>query len=189
MSLKLYYTGAIKFDQSQTEPIKSLGGFISSTEVPNGLLGNLFGDLSRFTVMQGKAEIRVFAIKNTAVVTKANLKCWFTYPNNGSSDTNDCEYDVGFAVPTVDDCGDLQTEAISSIYATPYTTLNSGKVGEVNALAIGNLDAGDYLCIFVRRKIKASAQQPMSDADLLAVLDGSLVLPKVEDIQLSFGWD
>jgi hypothetical protein len=194
MSLKLYYTGAVKFDKPQLDPIRSLGGYISASEIPNGLIGNMYGDISKFTVQQGKAEIRVIAVKNTAGVAKTGLKCYFTYPNDGGSptpvDTNDCEFEVGFAAPTADDCGDLMTESISNIYAVPYTvTMEADKVGVGSSLAIGTLDAGDYVCIFIRRKIKAAAQLPKSDDDLLAIMEGTLTLITIEDISLTFAWD
>ena len=191
--MKLFYTGAAKFDFPQADAIRSLGGYISATEIPNGSLGNLFGDLSKLTVQQGKPEIRVIAIKNTDVANKTGLKCWFTYPNDGGDpavDTNDCEFEVGFAIPAPDDCGDLMTEKIPNIYAVPYNiTLVAGKTSEATALALGTLDAGDYLCIFIRRKIKASAQAGKSDDDLLAIFEGTIELPKIEDISLTFAWD
>jgi hypothetical protein len=193
MSLKLFYTGALKFDNPQQDTIRSLGGYISSSEVPNGWIGNLFGDMSKFTVQQGKAEIRVIAIKNTGA-NKTGLKCWFVYPDDGAAPTpnltNDCDFEIGFAIPSPDDCGDLMTEKIANIYAQPYTvTLVPGKVSLITALALGALDAGDYLCIFIRRKIKLTTQQPLSDADLLAIMNGTKVLPVVEDIGLTFAWD
>lgn len=193
MSLKLYYTGAAKFDFPQADAIRSLGGYIGSTEIPNGSLGNLYGDLSKLTIQQGKPEIRVIAVKNTDVANKTGLKCWFTYPNDGALipvDTNDCEFEVGSAIPTPDSCGDLLTESIPNIYAVPYTvTLVANKTSVGAALALGTLDAGDYLCIFIRRKIKPSAQAVRSDDDLLAILNETLVLPKIEDISLIFAWD
>lgn len=187
--LKLYYTGAIKFDKPQMDAIKSLGGYISASEIPNGLLGNMFGDLSRLTIQQGKAEIRLIAIKNTAGVTKTVVKCWFTYPGGGTP-TNDCEYEVGFVAPTADACGDLVTEKLTNPFATPYTiAMVANKIDEASALALPNLAANEYLIIAIRRKIKPSAQLPLSNTQLQQIQAGTLVLPTIEDIQLTFAWN
>lgn len=190
MSLKLFYTNAPVFDGPQTDKDKSLGGLISSTEIPNGLIGNLFGDLSIFTIQQNKKEIRAFVIKNTAGTTKTGLKAWFTYPEQDSIATNDCTFEIGYGAVEADDCGNLGIEQLTSIYATPYNvTLHTGAEGEENALDLPDLTSGSYLGIFIRRTLNSALQQPATDDQLLAILDGTTVLPTQEDIQLTFAWD
>ncbi len=190
--MKLYYTGAKKFSQPQLDPSLSLGGLISSSEIPNGLLSNLFGPLSRYTVQNNKSEIRAFVIYNDDVAALTGLKAYFTYPQSDTSpatDTNDCEFDIGFATVSSNNCGDLSIEKVSNIYATPYTvTLSSGAEGLANALDLPDIASGTYLGIFLRRKLLASAIAVKSDADLLAIMNETLILPTEEDIQLTFVW-
>ncbi len=62
--MQIFYTGAKTYLGEQKESSASLGGLISSTEVPNGLLSNLFGTLSKFTIQQNKPEFRAVVIKN-----------------------------------------------------------------------------------------------------------------------------
>ncbi len=52
--LKLYYTGASTWKNSQTLASKSLGGYISNTSVPNGLNNSLFGDIGELDLWQKK---------------------------------------------------------------------------------------------------------------------------------------
>ena len=44
--IKLFYTGAGSFNTAQTLASKSLGGYISNTAVPNGVINSLFPPLS-----------------------------------------------------------------------------------------------------------------------------------------------
>lgn len=52
--LKLYYTGAQTWKNSQTLASKSLGGYISNTSVPNGLTNSLFGDIGELDLWKKK---------------------------------------------------------------------------------------------------------------------------------------
>lgn len=191
MSLKLYYTGASTFEGAQLDKDKSLGGLISSSEIPNGLIGNLFGDISPYAVQLNKKEIRVFAIKNTALVTKSGLKAWISYPDNDDSESiqDDSLYEIGYGEVTADDCGDLTVEALTSIYATPYTVTFQSAVGQANALSLPDLTAGSYLGIFIRRILNPDLQEPLSDDDLLEILEGTIVQETQEDINLTFAWN
>lgn len=182
--LKLFYTGAAKFNKPNLDASKSLGGYISSSEVPNAFLGNLFGELSRYTIKEGRPEVRCFAIKNTDIAIKTGVKAFFTYPVD-----NACTYEIGFSPALADNCGDLYTEALNSIYSKPYSvTFHAGKVGSVNALALPNLDPNMYLIIWVRRIISPATQNPPTTQDLLDILSGAKTVEKIEDIGLTFEW-
>ncbi len=191
--MKLYYTGAVKYLGEQKDSSLSIGGLVSSTEIPNGVLANLFGSLSRFTIQQNKPEFRAIVIKNDGDTVLSGVKAYFTYPQTDDSpatDDNDSEFLIGYSDMLVSDSGDLSVEKLSSIYATPYTvTMNEGAVGEENALDLPDLDPGSYLGIFIKRVLKSSTQLPVSDSDLEAILDGTLVPSKQEDIGLTFSWD
>lgn len=191
MSLKLYYTGASTFEGTQLDKDKSLGGLISSSEISNSLIGNLFGDISPYAVQLNKKEIRVFVIKNTALVTKSGLKVWISYPDNDDSESiqDDSLYEIGYGEVTANDCGDLTVEALTSIYATPYTVTFQSAVGQASALSLPDLTAGSYLGIFIRRILNPDLQQPLSDDDLLEILEGTIVQETQEDINLTFAWN
>jgi hypothetical protein len=51
------------------------------------------------------------------------------------------------------------------------------------------MDVNQYITIWIRRKLKASLQNPMSNADLLAVMEGSKIISTLEDISLTLQWN
>jgi hypothetical protein len=72
----LLYTGADTPDVPQINADKSLGGYVSSTQVPNGRLANLFPSISKSDVKNKRSLIRMVALKNTtgAEVTGVTLQ-------------------------------------------------------------------------------------------------------------------
>lgn len=191
MELELYFTGASVFDQPQLDKDKSLGGFISSSLLPNAMIGNLFGDISPYGIQINKKEIRVIAIKNNTLATMTNLKAWFHYPLNDDSESvqDDSLYEIGYGEILVTDCGDLMVEQLASIYATPYTVTFSPAVSQSNALVLPDLTAGSYLGIYIRRILNPDLQQPLSDDELLEILEGTIVPETQENINLHFAWN
>lgn len=190
--IKLLYTGASEFDQPQIIPYKSLGGFISNSNIPNGSFNNLFDNISTYSIWntQGK-EYRVIAIKNEFLATLTGLKVWFEYPNDGESEptnTNICEFRIAYALPTADDCGDLLTEILPTTYSQPYTVTLVGATDEENALSLPDLESGDYICLFIERKISSATREALSTDDLVAIDDGTVTLSTTEDISLKISY-
>lgn len=189
MSLSIYYTGAAKFTASQNDASKSIGGYISSSIIPNGMLSNLFGDISAYTKsIANRSEYRAIAIKSTSAPTKSNLKAYFTYPQSNNADSNVCDYQIGYLSPQADQCGDLMTELLSSIYAQPYTVSFSPAVGLANALQLPNLDNNNYLVLYIKRTLKTSFVEPLTIDQYVAIMNKTLVLDIQENISLTFDW-
>ena len=59
---------------------------------------------------------------------------------------------------------------------------------DVNFLSLPDMAAGTMLGLWIRRKISAAAQLPRSTEDLVAILDGTLILPTTEQVELKFDW-
>ena len=190
--MKVLYTGATKFEAEQKLPEASLGNYISSTEVPNGLLSNIFDTISRYTVKLNKAEIRVIAIQNDDLTTLTGLKAWFEYPNSADStpgDTNDAYMKIGVAAVKVDDCGDLYIDKIGSSYAVPYSVTLYEADAEENALNLPDLTANGYLIIYLQRILDPITQVVPTSDELEAILNGTTILPTTEEVQLIFSWN
>ena len=60
--MRLFYTGAKAYNLEQKESSLSLGGYISSTRVPNNVLGNLFD--STFWIQKNECEYRCLILKS-----------------------------------------------------------------------------------------------------------------------------
>lgn len=80
--MKWYYSGAKSLDVEQRSPEKSLGGFRSSTVVPNGRINSMFNDFSSLSVNEGKSETKAFFIKNDFNTKVTGILIYATYPEN-----------------------------------------------------------------------------------------------------------
>ena len=60
--LKLFYTGSTSFNTSQNLASRSLGGYISNTAVPNGVINSLFSPLSLMEFYKEKKTTEYIAL-------------------------------------------------------------------------------------------------------------------------------
>lgn len=181
--ITILYTGASKFEEVQQNPALSLGGYISSSEVPNGYIGNLFGSISKYTVFQNKQEVRILAIKNVGVSPLTNIRIYTTTAEGNSSSIL-----LGAGDPVVDECGDLYTPHIKSPWASPYNITFVTAEGFESSLPVGDLDPGDYFILFLKRVLSQDLQTPPSDEELLQSFEQP-ESNQVEDINLTVVWD
>ncbi len=189
--MKLFLSGAKTFEGA-SEPSKSLGGYPSSTEVQNGQIGNLFPNISLYTIQLNRAEVRAIVLHNEEEATLAGLKVWLVYPyDENSEDDNIAEFELGYAVLESDGCGGLRfPSSVTSPNALPYNvTFHANAVGEENALDLPDLESDLYLGLWLKRVLKDETQTPATDEELEAILDGDVVPETLEDITLQFVWD
>ena len=62
IKMRLYYTNSETFLGNQSNPARSLGGYISSTPVPNNLKGSLFDNVSRLSREQRLTQVIALAV-------------------------------------------------------------------------------------------------------------------------------
>lgn len=192
--MELLYTNSVKFNQPQEDASKSLGGMISSSEVQDQLIGNIFGDITKYGIYNNlnKGEYRCVAIKNDGNTTLTGLKVFFSYPDESQSDANTdlfATFQLGFEQPQVDSCGDLFLSKITSFYAKPSGIVFQSIDGQANELSLPDLAAGQYLGIWIKRSINKLAQQQLTDQQYLDIMNGILILPQLEEINLNFVWN
>lgn len=72
--MRLFYTGAQVKDASQSNPLQSLGGFVSSSVVPNNKLNSLFPNLDSNDLSEGLEDIIGVVLKNETGATVTNLR-------------------------------------------------------------------------------------------------------------------
>src|SRR5574344_1912053 len=64
-NMEFFYTVSSQPGVAQSKPVLSLGGFLSSSKVPNGSLGNLFAEMSPYTLQNSRAEYIGLILTNT----------------------------------------------------------------------------------------------------------------------------
>ena len=193
--MKLFYTGATKFLDAQPLPYKSLGGNISSSQIPNHLEGNLFDSISKYTIWNTKGmEYRAIGILNDGAATLTGLKVWVVWNSSEDSDSNNidsqyAEIGLGYQSPIADSCGDISIELLPTAQSRPYnTTLVETYTSQGAALTLPDIEPGMYLGLFISRRLLPVTKQPLSQDAMESIASGELELAPLENFDLYFSW-
>lgn len=145
-----FYTGAVKTDQIQTDISKSLGGWISSSIIPNSKLGNLFSGISQLLIENPKSQIKVIALKNLTGATQ-NVTIFTETPVDSYS-----IFKIGIAQPMIDPvCGPF-FETLTSEDSLPYSTQVAEHEGLANGIVINSFANNAFLGLFIVRELKST---------------------------------
>jgi hypothetical protein len=182
MSLNIFYTGANVAGGEQAEPRYSLGGYISSSPVPNNYFGNLFTAISQLSEQNEVEETKAIAIQNNS---GADFTAFQVYVN--AEDCSDLQtlWDIGYQVPVLDDCGDLVSEELPNSGSTPLNVTMQNGLGVNNKLILPNIVDQNYVILYIRRTIKVSS---LTDDDIINNYEDNIVPEKEEKIGLVFSW-
>ncbi len=143
----IYLTGAqysLKRTEEnpQADPAKSLGGFISSSPVPNGSLNALFDLISSDTLTERPRETMAIALINKLDVAVSNVELKIVVGNKPI-----CAWRVAAVAPN----DSLAVESIPNRYAEP-------------------LNATFYDATFVRAAVEFNVTVPPSSGESFAIL-------------------
>ncbi len=146
--MRFLYTGADKFNVSQTDPSKSLGGFISSSIIPNDYLGNIFSEADKRSIDEKRIEVRCIAIHNNtaSAITSNTLEIVL-------DDDSICNYRIGFQAVGEDDCDNKYFEQVINSQALPYEVTFSPIVSE-EVISLPDIAADSYLGMWLIREFK-----------------------------------
>lgn len=176
--IKLYYTTVKGVDEINIRPDLSLGGYRSSTVVPNSVVNNLFSDISIYGAIREQDEFIGVIAKNESANDIENVKFWFDFPEN-------CQKNIKIAAVDLDSTGWM--EHIEHPYQTPYYSDFYEANGEENAVDLGNILAGETIGLWFKLSvIKSMVELPYSDANLEATGN---VKESNEDVNFIFEWD
>ena len=153
--MKLYYTttaGTEEEGYSRQDADRSLGGFRSSTPVPNDALNNLFGDLSKYTETKAKNEYIGLILKNETGGDVTDINLWFTFPTDSYTTMQVSAVDLN-----VDSESRNYMENVPDYNAAPYYSTFSEADGEVNKVSLGDLVSGAEVGIWFKRIIDTAA--------------------------------
>jgi hypothetical protein len=176
--MKLYYTVISRENAPQTRPDLSLGGFKSSTSIPQNRFQNLFSDISLYSIRENQDEFIAAVLVNETGVIISNATFYFDYPVN-------CQKKFEIAFVQLSNKGEMQS--VQSSYSQPYNVEFSEADGIANAVNIGNLGIGQKIGIWFKKILNIDTiTNEYSNANL--ELNGDLI-ESPEDINFQINWD
>ena len=156
----------IKFHLSggagNSDPNGALGGAISTTQITDATIANLFDNVSGAEAAAGDTEYRCLYVKNNhGSLTLQGAKVWVE-TNTPSTDTS---AEIGLGSSAVN--GTEQTVANES--TAPGSVSFSTAAGEGNALTIGDIPAGQHKAVWVKRVVGSGAAAYNADSVVIKV--------------------
>lgn len=180
--MKLYYTGARTFLGEQKLANNSLGGYVSNSPIPNGVEGNLFSAISLMTIDDNSFEMVGIMLKNILLVDVEDILLYFVYP----VDTY-VKYSIAVVEPGGDPVTGYYMESIQSRKSLPiYVEEFVEADGFANAVNIGNLAAGAYIGIWIKRDLLPNVKTPFTDISLCT--NGNPVLTTKDIVPIKLDW-
>ena len=154
--MKLYYTTIVKKDNEQKNASLSLGGFKSSTPVPNGVFENFFSDVSAMSVQNNSEEYIACMLKNETG-SDQDVSVWFDYPENSL---------INIEISAVDLNNDMM-ENIDNSYQVPLYADFVEANGEPNAVSLGNIPTDGVIGIWFKKTINLDVVKTIESDDYL----------------------
>lgn len=140
--MNIYYTNTVTENEEQKKPELSLGGFISSKIVPNDYFGNIFSDISSYTVDNNLNEYIGLMLKNEQDNAVSNILVYFDFPVDAISS-------IEIAAVTLN--VDKSMEILNNRYSAPYVGTFAEADGVVNAINIGGLESQSSIGLWFKR--------------------------------------
>ncbi len=156
--LKFHLSGGA----ANSDPNAALGGAISTTQIVDATVANLFDNVSSAESAAGDTEYRCFYVKNTHATLTLQAAKVYIQTNTPSADTS---AEIGLGTSAVN--GTEQTVANES--TAPSAVTFSTAAGSGNALSIGNIPAGQHKAIWLKRIVNAAAAAYNSDSVIIRV--------------------
>lgn len=160
--MKLLYTVSSGYLNTQNNYINSLGGFPSSTPVPNDVFDNLFDELSISEVKESKTQYRAIVLQNDSDEIAKNVNLWFT-----QKEGNICHFQIGATVLLGEE-DQLRMESIPTVYSRPYQT-ELYDATEESPVTVGDLNPGQMIGLWISRII--DKEKALSDYNNVAERD------------------
>lgn len=153
----LFYSGGT----NNEEPDASLGGQISTHQIVDDGMNNLWPDVSGFDAQIGIIGHRLLYIKNlNETDTFGTVKAWISQQNSFTESAGTTVIGIGVATAGLDN-----TEAAIANSETPPPGVVFTDVAKTEATAIqfGNIPPLHFFGIWIRRTILSGAEQSPND--------------------------
>lgn len=147
--MNLYYSGAIKANAQQADPTLSIGGYISSTPIRNGLKNGLFSPLRMIDIRNKVSQARLIVLKNILGIAANSISIWVDNDPTSAA----CKYEGALVAPATDNCGSEVYEKLYADTDLPYNATFSNILTQGNALTLSTLASGRSIGIWLLRQI------------------------------------
>lgn len=149
---------------TNTSPGLSLGGIVSSTNIVNNVVGNLFDNVTAGERTSGSIEYRCFYYLNTHPTETLENAVVFIQSNTPSIDTH---LDIGLDPAGIGDGGTTGVAASIPDETTPPAGVDFDHSpppdSEGTGLVIGDLGPGEAIALWVRRTVEPNADPAAND--------------------------
>lgn len=145
-----------------TDPNASLGGAMSSTELVDNSLHNLFDSVSGPEHTAGDNEYRAVYIRNNhGSLTAQSVVVWI------STDSTSSESELDIALQ--DEAVNTNMETVANENTAPSGESFSHPSSRGAGIALGNLAPGDRRGIWIKRMITAGSTAQANDTAVLSI--------------------
>lgn len=187
--MKFYYTVASQPEDRQAKPNLSLGGYKSSSQLPNGVFGAMFQDISMYTVKTNNQNkyIGLVLVNDTGQAAK-DVELWFGYPTGCLSKMKFAAVDLA-----TDTDGNLYMERIPHNSSKPLYAEWSEADGEVNRVNIGDIPIDGVIGIWFERELLLDTIKEQQNAIYEVNPNdpyryNEVELPKEDSIEIGLNW-
>ena len=147
---------------SNTDTDASLGGAISTTEVTDASLHNLFDIISSSEASSGDTEYRCIYVKNNhGSLALQNAVIWIQTVTPST--------DTAVAIALAGEGVNGTAETVANESTAPSGESFTSPTTEGAALSIGNIPAGEHQAVWIRRTVSSSASAYNSDSVVLRI--------------------
>jgi hypothetical protein len=182
--MKLYFTGPAVFEAPQPSSLLSLGGYPSSSAVPRVGLNQLFGPISQNDLRKGSRSMRAIVLKNETEATVSGAKLY--YENDSQFPVS--HYKMAIVTLAVDSCGKLSMEKITNSQDSPIDAIFIDSLGSANQLSLPNIVQGEYLGIWIERKVSSlQGQEQLTCEFLMNAFEAAATENKAHEIDVQIG--
>jgi hypothetical protein len=188
--MRLYYTVASQPEAVQNKPSISLGGYKSSSPLPNSVVGNIFSDISMYTVKNANTNKYIgLVLKNETTKDAVNIEICFIYPTGAAS-----KFRVAAVDMALDAEGQYYMEHIIENSSKPLYANFAEADGETNKINIGDLAIGEVVGIWLERELLLDAIKTQQNEIYQKTLTDEyryeeIELPKEDNIGFAITWE
>ncbi len=178
--MKIVYSGAQSPNTIQSSSLTSLGGYYSSSVVPNDFFDNIFDYISRYGEEEKQDQYRCIVLINDGADPITNLEMWLT---DDSVTPNSLLLLATMQVPA-----NGKIEVLPSAFSRPYSVPEFFVSDVDNKLLVTvNMEPNEKIAIWIKREI--IGQGNLFEGTPEEVKVKILALGKTEIKTLNLSWE